>query len=227
MKTKIFLSVFLSTLLGNTWAQIASTQLDVAMPYRYSDVVPIRELNQTPDGMKKPDNVLRVVAPTERGPDVALLVIGALMGSFRMAVPKEDYKGDNVTSLLHPAGQPLLLGLMPMVEDWVKSNAPDRKFKNEIFIRQDRFQLVYRDLNQEPTTYDLKIEATLFRKPDSSGFFSTPHSVTCMQTSETSASTTLDEWKANDYEKVKAAQKLFVDDCLQLANKNLNQMLAP
>ena len=225
MKTKICISALFAVSFINAWAQDV-TPPAAAQPYRYSGVVPIREFFQTSDGAKKPDNVLRVVEPNERGKDVALLVVGALMGSFRMAVPKEDYKGDNITSLLHPAGQPLLLGLMPIIEDWVKLNAADRKFANALLIRQDRFQLVYRELGQEPTIYDLKIEATLSRKPDSAGFFSAPQSFTCAWASDASASITLDDWKANDYEKVKAAQKLFVDDCLQRVNKNLNDLLA-
>jgi hypothetical protein len=230
MKTIFLISVLLATLCGKASAQvaqIASAQSDAVTPYRYSGVVPIRENTQSPDGAKLPDNFLRVVHPTEGGKDVALLVFGALMGSFRLPASKEDYKGENVASLLHPAGQPLVLGLMPIIENWVESNGATRKFKNELLIRKDRFQLVYRDLNQESSVYDFKIEATLSRKPDSSGFFSAPHSFTCTQTSDASASTTLVEWQANDYEKVKAAQRLFVDDCLKLASNHLNKTLAP
>ena len=229
MKTNFFLSVLLATLFGSASAQvaqIASTQTDAVTPFRYSGVVPIQENTQSPDGAKLPDDLLRVVHPTEGGKDVALLVFGALMGSFRLPASKEDYKGERVTSLLHPAGQPLMLGLMPIIENWVASNGADRKFKNAIFIRKDRFQLVYRDSTQEPAVYDLKIEATLSRKPDSSGFFSAPHAFTCTQTSDVSAATTLLEWQANDYEKIKVAQRLFVDDCLQLASNHLNQILA-
>lgn len=139
----------------------SESKTEVAAPYKYSGVVPISGSTLTADGQKLPDEVLRIVNIVDRQKDVALLVVGALMGSFRFAVAKEDYKGENIENMLHPQHPALFNGLGPVVDNWVKNNAEGQKFKNSLLLRPERYQLVYRGTDEKPDYYDLKIQTTV------------------------------------------------------------------
>lgn len=196
------------------------------VPYRYSGVVVIKEDFATPDGGKLPDFVFRVVSKTGRSKDIALLAVGALFGSFRTLASREDYKGDGVGTLPHPAGRELVHRLEPVIDDWVRANAQGRSFKRELWVRKDRYQLVYRDGSGDEVFYDRKIEATISRKLDSAGYFTWPKAFTCSWV-EASSKHMLAEWQADDYAKVKVASQQFVDECIKTSQARLADLLAP
>lgn len=197
-----------------------------AVPHRYSGVVVIKEDFATPDGGKLPDFVFRVVSKTDRSKDIALLAVGALFGSFRTLASREDYKGDKVETLPHPAGRELVQRLEPAIDDWVRANAQGRSFKRELWVRKDRYQLVYRDGSGDEVFYDLKIEATISRKLDSAGYFTRPKAFTCSWV-DASSKHALADWQADDYAKVKAAGQQFVDECIETTQARLGDLLAP
>jgi hypothetical protein len=143
-------------------------------------------------------------------------------GSFRMLASKEDYKGDKVETLLHPAGREL----EPVIDDWVRANAQGRGFKQELWVRTDRYPLVYRDGSGDEVFYDMKIAATISRKLDSAGFFTQPKAFTCSWM-DTTARYTLADWQADDYAKVKAVGQQFVDECIKTTQAKLGDILAP
>ncbi|MFG6456794.1 hypothetical protein [Roseateles sp. BYS96W] len=194
-------------------------------PFRYSGVLTMTGDTQTADGQMLPDAVLRIVSPAERKKDVALMVVGALLGGFRTAVPKEDYKGDKVGAMPHPAGADLTQKLEPLVDGWTQLHAPKQTFKNVLWVRKDRFQLVYGEGSDEDLGYDLKIEATLSRKPDSAGFFSQARTVKCAY-QDAGTKTTLAQWQADDYAKVRAAEAAFVESCAKSFQDNLEVLLS-
>jgi len=229
-----FKKTWLAILIGSL--AVASVQADEpttvqktdtqAPAYQYSGAVKLIQTADTGDGAKLPDPELRIVAATERHKDIALLALGALMGSFRLAVSKEDYKGETIATVIHPADRNLNLGLQPIVDSWVQKNAEGRTFKNPLWTRLDRFQLVYRGTDEKPDYFDLKIQATLGRKLDSGNFLLSPKTFTCTWVDDKSK-TTLADWQANDYAKVRQAGEEFVADCLKTAEKNLPTLLAP
>lgn len=197
------------------------------LPYKYSGVVPIEGSALSHDGQKLPDQVLRIVHATDRQKDVALLVVGALLGSFRTPISKENYKGEKVSTLQHPQYPDLFSGMGPLIDDWVKKNAEGRNFKNPLLIRPDRYQLIYRGTDEKPDYYDLKIESSISRLLDSGNrFFSLHKTFTCTYIDDQSK-TTLEDWQRNDYEKVRQVHAKFVADCLKLAEKELPALLAP
>lgn len=178
------------------------------------------------DGQKLPDQVLRVVALTERQKDVALLMVGAMLGSFRLPVSKEDYRGDKIEALPHPAYNVLTEGIQRAVDGWIGRNGAGRSFKNALLIRPDRFQLVYRGADKEPDRYDLTIQATISRKPDSAGFLSWGHSLVCTS-SDHQSDWTLADWRANDNEKISAFIHRFKEECVATVEAQLDKLLAP
>lgn len=194
--------------------------------YRYSGVVPIKLLTLADPNQRKPDFALRVVSVSARHTDVALMVVGALLGSFRTPVSKEDYRGDQKESFAHPAIDDLYLGMQRQVERWVTDNAPARPFKNELLIQPLRFQLVYRGSDSVPDPYDLKITALVRRKPDSAGFFSQPQQYLCESKDEQSP-WGLADWEANEGKRLKAFMQQFVTDCLASVQWELPKLLAP
>ncbi len=237
MRSAILITMFLG--MGSLYAQVENEEKnsvavpplvevpEVTLPYKYSGVVPMQGSVLSSDGQKLPDEVLRIVEVTERQKDVALLLVGALLGGFRLAVPKEDYKGETVSTLQHPQYPGLFTGMWPLIDDWVKKNAEGRTFKNALSIRPDRYQLVYRGTDEKPDYYDLKIESSISRLLDSGNrFFSQHKTFTCTYVDDQSKAT-LEDWKRNDYEKIRQAHVKFVADCLKVAEKEMPALLAP
>ncbi len=230
-------SILLSALLGvsGLHAQDATTEnkaesepkAEVVALYKYSGVVPISVSSLTVDGQKFPDEVLRIVNIVDRQKDVALLVVGALMGSFRFSVTKEDYKGEKIENMLHPQNPALFNVLGPVVDNWVKNNAEGQKFKNSLLLRPERYQLVYRGSDEKPDHYDLKIQTTVSRLPDSSNrFFGKHKAFTCTYVDDKSQ-TTLEAWQANDYAKLRQTNAAFIADCIKTAEVEIPSLLVP
>lgn len=228
-------AILLSALLGVSvlHAQDATTEskseskTEVAAPYKYSGVVPISGSTLTADSQKLPDEVLRVVNIVDRQKDVALLVVGALMGSFRFSVTKEDYKGEKIENMLHPQYPALLNGLGPVVDNWVKNNAEGQKFKNSLLLRPDRYQLVFRGSDEKPDYYDLKIQTIVSRLPDNSNRFFGKHKVFICTYVDDKSQTTLEAWQANDYAKLREANAAFIADCIKTAEVEIPSLLVP
>lgn len=205
---------------------------DPAMPkaqeaeYRYSGVVPIKLLLIADANQRSTDFALRVVSVSDRQADVALMVVGALLGSFRTPVSKEDYRGDKKEAFAHPAIKDLYLGMQPLVERWVIENAVGRSFENELQIQPLRFQLVYRGSDIVPDPYDIKIAALVRRKPDSGGFFTKPQQHLC-ESVDGKSPWGLADWEANEGQRLKAFMQQFVIDCLASVQGALPRLLAP
>lgn len=195
-------------------------------PPRYSGVVPITLNTWAASGQKNPDLALRVVSVSARQADVALLVAGALLGSFRNMVSKEDYKGDKLEAFVHPATDSLVPGIQKMVDEWLAANAADRTFKNKLVIQPFRFQLVYRGTDSDPDPYDLQISAHIERKPDSAGYFSQPHRYWC-GVGNAQSPWGLADWQANDGQLIREYMQQFVDKCLADTKEQLPKLLAP
>lgn len=116
--------------------------------------------------------------------------------------------------------------LQPVIDEWITVNAQGRSFKRELKIREDRYQLVYRDGAGDEVFHDLTIQATISRKLDSAGYFAGPKAFTCSW-ADAASRYTLADWQADDYAKVKAAGSQFVEACIQTARSRLGELLAP
>lgn len=197
-----------------------------ASPPRYSGLVPIGINKHAATGEKNPDLALRVVSVSARKADVALLVVGALLGSFRSTASKEDYRGDKLEAFVHPAMDSMVPGIQKMVDEWLEANAAGRIFKNKLVIQPYRFQLVYRGTDSDPDPYDLQISAQIERKPDSAGFFSQPHQHQC-NVGNAQSSWGLADWQANDGQRIREYMQQFVDKCLASTQEQLPKLLAP
>lgn len=205
---------------------VAETALAPAPVAVYSGIVPIQIDRSTEPGTKYPDDVLRLVNKSDRSKDAALLVVGALLGSFRTPVGKDDYKGEKIDAMPHPAGRDLPTRLGVSIDTWTRDNASGRQFKKAMFIRNDVYALVFRDYKDETPFYDLKIVTTISRKPDGAGWLSAGEQVQC-SFSDDKSSNTLADWQADGYARLKAAERQFLDDCLKTAQAALPKLLAP
>ena len=192
----------------------------------YSGIVPIQLDRSTEPGTKYPDDVLRLVNKSDRSKDAALLVVGALLGSFRTPVGKDDYKGEKIDAMPHPAGRDLPTALGASIDTWTRDNVSGRQFKKAMFIRNDVYALVFRDYKDETPFYDLKIVTTISRKPDGAGWLSAGEQVQC-SFSDDKSSNTLADWQADGYARLKAAERQFLDDCVKTAQAALPKLLAP
>lgn len=61
---------------------------------------------------------LRLVQPIDRKRDAALMVLGVFAGSIRTPTAKEDFKGEEVSTVLHPAGNAFKTAAMAIINKW-------------------------------------------------------------------------------------------------------------
>jgi len=170
---------------------------------------------QTQDGQRYPDNVLRIVNKEDRNVDVALLVVGAMLGGFRLPVSKDDYRGTKVETLPHPAMDGLAKGIEKALLEWREKNGVrGTVYKHPVLIRKDRFALVFGEYMADKPYYDLQIQTTVLHKPDNAIWFLNPEYVTCVSNFQ-GMNLQLDQWTADDYALVRARGREHVRDCVQ------------
>ncbi|KYC29113.1 hypothetical protein ACY05_00590 [Sterolibacterium denitrificans] len=184
--------------------------------------IPMEISLHTPNGQRYPDSVLRVVDKSDRALDVGLLVVGALLGSFRLPVAKEDYRGTKVETMRHPAMQHLFGGITATMAGQQEGKS-GRQYKNPLYARPDTFALVYADSEDEKPPYELFIQTTVWRKPDSGGWLTSPVMVVCRDTFSASAFT-LSQWEMEDYAAVKAKGEEHIRNCVGKVELALNEL---
>lgn len=172
------------------------------------------------NGQRYPDTVLRVVEKSQRAGDVALLVVGALLGSFRTPVAKEDYKGTKIDSVTHPYKTALAPALERVVDAWLTEKQDTRPLKNPFWIRPNTFSLVFENFSDEEPMFEFWLNTSVSRKPDSAGWLSAPVAVNC---NTTGLKRKLVEWQADDFAAVKKLADEHVKDC---AKKTADQLTA-
>lgn len=199
----------------------ASTHAPLDAPY--SGRVAIEITTVTGQGQRYPDTTLRVVNKSDKGADVALLLVGALLGSFRLPMAKEDYRGTNVESLRHPVSGEFMGGLAKAVDSWHAERGRDTKYKNPLLMRADNFSLIYGDFDDETPRYDLYLETAVWRKADSAGWFSTPVYLKCAN-QYAESKLTLEQWAADDYALVKARCAEHTSSCIKKLQTSFDEL---
>lgn len=176
------------------------------------------------EGQRFPDSALRVVSPAYKSLDIGLLIVGALVGSFRLPTAKEDYKGSSVDTVKHPVYADLMKGLHDSIEEWRIAQGA-KAYENPVSVRPDTFALVYTEYGAEKPTYDLVIETTVFRKADSAGWLAAPAVVHC-QDAYSDPALTLEQWEADDYAAVKAKGREHTRTCIDRVKAEFARLFA-
>ena len=194
-------------------------------PTQRPTTVPFKILTGAANGQRYPDTVLRVVEPSRKTLDVGLVLVGALLGSFRMPLDKEDYRGDKVENVKHPAVSSLFKNLQQAVDGWRKESAVERIYENPVVVRPDTFALVYSEYDAEQPTYDLYLQTTVSRKPDSAGWFTAPTTIVCRNQYNNPA-LSLEQWAVDDYLAVKEKSQEHVANCIAKMQPEFGQLFA-
>lgn len=176
----------------------------------------------TSNGQRYPDSVLRIVDRSDRALDIGLLVVGALLGSFRLPTAKEDYRGTKVETMRHPATQRLFSEIAATMAGQ-QDGEPGRQYKNPLYARPDTFALVYADSEDEKPPYELFIQTTVWRTPDSGGWFTRPAVVVCRDTFSVPAFT-LPQWETEEYAAVKAKGEEHTRNCARKVELAFNEL---
>ncbi len=200
-------------------AQAGTGQVPKARP------VPLRIISIPAQGERRPDSLLRIVEPSNKTLDIGLMVIGAFLGSFRLPVDKDYYEGTKVDDLWHPAVSELPENIRQAVAGWQEENGMASTYENPINLRPDTFALVYTEYQTDQPTYDLLIQTTATRKPDSAGWFSTGVSVVCSDRFD-AAPLTREQWAADGYAAVKEKGRKHVANCMDKLRPAFSQMFA-
>jgi len=187
--------------------------------------IPLKIVTGAANGQRYPDTTLRVVEPSHKTLDVGLVLVGALLGSFRMPLDKEDYRGNKVENVKHPAISSLLKDIQQAVDGWRRESADGRIYENPIVVRPDTFALVYSDYDAEQPTYDLYLQTTVSRKPDSAGWFTAPTTVVCRD-QYSNLALSLEQWAVDDYAAVKAKSQEHVANCIVKMRPEFGQLFA-
>lgn len=182
--------------------------------------VSVEKTTATGDGQRYPDEVLRVVERSHTGAAVGLLVVSLFLGAGFLPPTKENNRGSKITAYPHP----LFPGLARSVSQWAAENKPDKKFKNPLLIRPDVFLLVYSDLTDEKTSFELQASASISRKPDSGGWFTSHEKVFCGSTFN-KEKMSLEQWQANDYAEVKKRMAVYNQECIATVVAALPKLL--
>lgn len=178
-------------------------------------------------GNRYPDNVLRVVDKSDRMGDVGLMVLGALAGSFRTPVSKEDYSGTKVPTVEHPALVNKMSEMVPALTAWREAKGKQGVvYKYPVFIRLDRFALVYRDFSQDKPAYDLYIQTSVSHKLNSDGYVTWGEKPVICSTVVTAGDLTLDQWAADDYALVRARGQDHIKSCVQTLSASFDTLFA-
>ncbi|MFE8645076.1 hypothetical protein ACFX58_08325 [Sphingomonas sp. NCPPB 2930] len=181
----------------------------------------------TPSGQRYPDNVLRVVDKSDRMGDVGLMVIGALAGSFRTPVSKEDYRGTKVQTVAHPASINKMSEMVPALTAWREAHGKQSVvYKHPVYVRLNRFALVFRDFSQDKPAYDLYIQTAVFHKSNSDGYFIWDAKPVLCSTEITTGDLTLDQWAADDYALVRARGQEHIQSCVQTVSASFATLFA-
>jgi hypothetical protein len=180
----------------------------------------VEKTTATGDGQRYPDEVLRVVERSHTGAAVGLMVVGLFLGAGFLPPTKENNRGSKITAYPHP----LFPELAQSVSQWAAVNKPDKKFKNPLLIRPDVFLLVYSDLSDEKTSFELQASASISRKPDSGGWFTSHEKVYCGSTFN-KEKMTLEQWQANDYAEVKKRMAVYSQECITTVVAALPKLL--
>ncbi len=119
---------------------------------------------------------------------------------------------------------PMFPGLAQSVSQWAAANKPHTVFKNPLTVRPDVFLLVYSDLSDDKTPFELHAYSTISRKPDSGGWF-TPHETVSCASNFKNTKMTLEAWLANDYAEVKKRMAVYSQECIATVMAALPQLL--
>ncbi|MCS4509527.1 hypothetical protein [Xylophilus ampelinus] len=179
------------------------------------------------NGQRYPDSVLRVVDKSDRMGDVGLMVIGALAGSFRSPVSKEDYRGTKVQTVAHPASINKMSEMIPALTAWREAHGKQSVvYKHPVYVRLNRFGLVYRDFSQDKPAYDLYIQTAITHKLNSDGYITWAEKPVLCSTEITTGDLTLDQWAADDYALVRARGQEHIQSCVQTVRSSFDKLFA-
>ena len=156
------------------------------------------------------------------------MLLGAVLGSFRLPNSKEYYSGASVDDMNHPAEKLFIPAVSALVDAWILENTPALKpYENPMRVRPDVIALVYENFDDENPKYDFHLQTSISRAPDSRSFFSwaPPPQVTCTdQFSDPPLD--LNQWQANDYAELRQRIRQHVENCLPKIKAGLPLMLA-
>lgn len=166
---------------------------------------------------------LRVITRQDTSTTAAAKTVQAIAGMFTGGVvtsfSKNDLKGNLVASLPNPVQS----YLNPKLIDSLK-NEMDRKetrsYDGSIFIYPKNWRLVYKDLAGADKNYQLLLTVSIARLT-----VSRKYEITCEANDMNSKEFTLEEWKANDYQKVKEISHSIMDSCAQQFSTHVNEFL--
>lgn len=192
----------------------------------YSWRVEIVPSSATDKGQRYPDRALRVVNQSDTAANAAIIVALAFLGSFQLPHAKENSRGTVVETVRHTVQEELIKGLALALDAWLMTRGTDTQYKNPLYVRPDTFSLVYGDADGgEILPYDLYLQTTVFRKPDSASWLAPFESVTCSD-HYSDPKLTLAQWQADDHARVKARAVEHAAACIRKVEAEFGKLLA-
>lgn len=184
------------------------------------------------ENAKNPPVILTMVESKHTGGAVAAqvgvsILMSVLSGGISMGASsfkKNQLAGSPITNitdkqkLFNPTLNEFRQQFAGVIDEQVKTQFADKKFKGYFEVTPDVWKLVYDKTNNEnadESTYKLHYGVTVAR--GGGGFFSMQKAETCQVQSEAKS---LKTWKENDYAALAQARTPLIQDCLkQLSGK--------
>ncbi|SEQ67637.1 hypothetical protein SAMN05216522_105135 [Rosenbergiella nectarea] len=169
------------------------------------------------------DPYLREVTPVHSATGIGLAVLSAALGSFNSSsFDKEVYKGNLIKTLKNPTLDYFKPKANQVLKAWLDNNGAGYAYQQPLNIGYSTWTLIYKNLNSTDSLYELKYKVSFYKKPEKGSIFSGWTKQAC---SPAPVEANLDDWRNNNYAKVKVETQHLMDQCLQQFEQQLPVLL--
>lgn len=171
-----------------------------------------------------PDVHLREVTPTHTGVGVGMNVLTSVLsgGLAASTFSKDGLKGSSIDALPEPTKSYLTPKAKPIISSWLEKNGSGYQYKENLNIVAAQWLLVYQDLSQDNSNYELRYTVKFYKKPEDANIFSSFIIAECTPKPDTA---TLADWRENSYALVKKTTEKYMDACLLEMDNQLPRLL--
>lgn len=170
------------------------------------------------------DPKLREVTPAQSGTGMGLAVLSAALGGgiSSRSFDKNNYKGTAIDTMPEPTSRYFAPKAEEKIQAWLGKNGNGYAYTQPLFIAAAQWSLVYTDMSASNSNYDLSYRVKFYKRPEGGNMLSAYVVSECAPAHVTAP---LNDWKANNYEKVTQETQKMMDFCLFELENQLPRLL--
>lgn len=180
-------------------------------------------------GRNNGDDVLRVVRREHTGKAIGLQVLAGVLtgsvggGSFK----KSQLHGEKIKDIPNPGQAQLQAALRTQVEEWQKANPQSVPTEPlQLNLQAGDWALLYQELDQEQTPYELRYRIKITLQSPSRGFFKGNDRYGSLECAPEAVVQPYEAWADNAFAGVKQVEAQYVEQCSAQFAKLLPEWMA-